>query len=94
MVKIKKQKAKKSVSQKRKLKFEESKCGLEAPRYVNKINQLDKNDVGSLTGNHKEFSKSNKLILKSQATFRSKKHNVFTEKIHKIAVSDNDRGIQ
>lgn len=48
----------------------------------NKTNQLKKSkaDVGSLWENHKEFVK-NKLIVKSQQRFRSKKHNVLTEEV-------------
>ena len=39
--------------------------------------------------------KSNRLILKSQQRFRSEKHNVFTEKVNKIALSTNhDKRIQ
>ena len=30
------------------------------------------------------------LIVKSQQRFKSKKHNVFTEKVSKIALSAND----
>ena len=40
--------------------------------------------------NHKEFIRDNKFILKSQQRIRSKKDNVFTEKVNKIAVSAND----
>ena len=71
-----------------KLKFEEYKHCLEATKLENKINQLESNkvNVNSLTGkNHKEFIK-NKLILKSQQRFRSKKHKVFTEEINKITL--------
>ena len=48
----------------------------------NKTNQLKKGkaDVGSLWENHKEFVK-NKLIVKSQQRFRSKKHYVLTEEV-------------
>ena len=35
--------------------------------------------------------KSNKLILKSQQRFRIEKHKVFTEKVNKIALSDDKR---
>ena len=34
--------------------------------------------------------KNDKLILKSQQRFRSKKHNVFTEEFNKIALSANN----
>ena len=40
---------------------------------------------------HKEFIKNNKLISKTQS-FKSEKHNVFTEEINKIAPSSNDHG--
>ena len=44
---------------------------------------------------HKEFIKNNKLILKSQQRFRSKKHNVFTEEVGKIPLSpEKDEKIQ
>ena len=38
----------------------------------------------------KEFIKNNKLILKIKQRFKSKRHNVFTEEINKIALSSND----
>ena len=38
----------------------------------------------------KDFIKNDKLILKTQQRFKSERHNVFTEKINKIAVSSND----
>ena len=65
---------------------------LEVTQLENKINQLEKNkvDVDSLRENHTEFIKNNKLILKSQQKFRSEKHNVFTEKVNKTALSAND----
>ena len=47
-------------------------------------------DLDSLTENHKEFTKNNKLILESRKRFRSEKHDVFTEKVNKIALSAND----
>ena len=37
-----------------------------------------------------EFIKNNKLILKTQEKFKSERHNVFTEKINKTALSSND----
>ena len=54
-----------------------------------------KNKVGvhSFKENHKEFIKSNKLILKSQQRFKTKKY-VFTE-VNKIAFSvNNDKRMQ
>ena len=49
----------------------------------------------SLTENHKEFIKNNKLTLKSAQKFRSKKHNVFTEEVNKILLrANNDKTVQ
>ena len=57
-----------------------------------KTNQLDKNrlDVNSPGKNRKEFIKNNKLILKPEQRFRSKKHNVFTEEVNKILLIPNN----
>ena len=76
---------------KRKLKFKDYKNCLEATQLENNINHLEKNkvDVESLK-NHKEFMKSNELILKKQKGFRSEKHNAFIGEIKKIALSAND----
>ena len=52
--------------------------------------KIQKVDVGNLKDDNKEFIKNNKLILKTQQRFRSKKHNEFTEEINKIALSSND----
>ena len=38
----------------------------------------------------KEFMRNNKSILKIQQRFKSERHNVFIEKINKIALSSND----
>ena len=43
--------------------------------------------------NHQEFIKKNKLILKTQQTFKSDRH-VFTEDINKIALSSNDNTLK
>ena len=51
--------------------------------------------MDSLQENHNEFIKSNKLILKSQQIFRSKKHNEFTKEGKKIAlIAADDKRIQ
>ena len=57
-----------------------------------KLTNHKKNDIelNSLSENHKESIKNNKLILKLQQRFRSEKHNVLTEKVNKIALSAND----
>ena len=38
----------------------------------------------------KKIAKNNKLILKTQQSFKSDRRNVFTEEINKIALSSND----
>ena len=42
--------------------------------------------MGRFKENHEKFVKSNKLQLKSQQRFRSKKHNIFIEEVNKIAL--------
>ena len=71
---------------KRKLKFEDYENCLEAAQIGNKINHLENNktDVDSLKEDHKEFIKSNKLILKTQQRFRSEKHNVLLKKLIRV----------
>ena len=71
----------------RKLKFEDYENWLAATQIENTINQLEKNkpNVNSL-----RIRKNNRLILKSQQRFKSKKHNVFTEAVNKIALSANN----
>ena len=73
---------------KSKLKLQDYKNCLEAAQIENKINQIEKNktDVDSL----KEIIRNSKSMLKTQRRFESKRHNVFTEEINKIAVSSND----
>ena len=62
------------------LKFEDYKHCLAGTHLKSKIIYLEKNkfNVDSLRKNHKEFTKNNKLILKSQQTFKREKHNVLT----------------
>ena len=43
-----------------------------------------------LRENQRIPKKKTKLILKSQQTFESKKHKVFTKEVNKIALSTND----
>ena len=66
---------------KRKLEFQDCRNCLEAAEIKNKLNHLEKSkiDVDSLEEDQKELIKNIKLILKTQQTFRSEKHNVFTE---------------
>ena len=64
---------------------------MEATQLENKTNYLEKKiDIYCIKENKKEFIRNNKLILKTQQRFKSEKHNVFTEKINKIAFSSND----
>ena len=53
---------------KRKLKFENYKNCLKATQLENKINNLEKSKINvyGINKNHKEFTKSNKSILKIQ----------------------------
>ena len=44
----------------------------------------------NLRENHEEFMKNNKLIVKSQQTFRSEYINAFNKEVHKIVLSAND----
>ena len=46
--------------------------------------------LDSLKDDDREFIKNNKSILKAQQRFRSENHNIFTEEMHKIALSSND----
>ena len=73
---------------KRKLKFENYKKFSEATQLENKVNYLQKNKFG--INSIKELIKNNKSILKIQQRFKSERHNIFTEKIKKIALSSND----
>ena len=40
--------------------------------------------------NQNEFIKNNKLILNTKQSFKSERHNVFTEETNKIALSSSD----
>ena len=46
--------------------------------------------VDSLKNDQKEFIKNNKIKLKTQQSFKSKRHNAFTEETNKIPLSSND----
>ena len=84
---------------KRNFKFESHKNCLEATQLQNEVNYLKKNktDLDSFQGDHKEFIRNNKLILKAQQRFRITleftikiTHNVYTDEINKTALSSND----
>ena len=91
-MKVKKQKAQKTVSQEENLHFKIINTQLQAAQIENKINHLEKNEIvlNSSKEDKKKFVKNNKLILKIQEKLRSETHNVFTEEIKKIALSSND----
>ena len=67
-MKIRKQKAQKSVSWKENLNFKIVKTVLEATQIEKKITYVEKNkiDVESLKENQKEIKKSNKLIFRNK----------------------------
>ena len=77
---------------KQKIKFEDHKFCLEATQVEKNISELKQNklDVVSLTENHREFIKNNKLILEPQQRFTSKKNNVYTEEVNRTLLSATD----
>ena len=89
MIKIKKQKAQKSVI--KRFKFKDYKNCLEAAQIENKTNHLEKNktDVHSLKDDQKEFIKNEKLMFKTQHIFRNEKQ-FFTEEISETILSSNN----
>ena len=80
---------------KRKPKFEDYKNCLEATELENERNHPEKNkiNIDSLKEQHKDFIKNKinssenyeKTKTKSIKSFRSKKHNILTEEVNKIA---------
>ena len=81
-----------------KLKFGDYKQSLEATRIEKKKKKKKKPVkkykivVDRLGKNHnKELIKNNKLILKSQQRFISKKHNLFPEVVNKIVLKANNK---
>ena len=63
---------------------------MEATQFDNKMNYLEKNKIDiNAVKNHKQFIKTNELILQIQYGFKSEMH-VFTEEINKIDLSSND----
>ena len=51
--------------------------------------------MNSFKEDHKEFTKNNKLIFKSQQRFRNEKYKLHTEEANEIALSaNNDKRIQ
>ena len=55
-----------------------------------KLYKKNKIDIDSIKEKHKELIKNVKSISKTPKRFKSERHNVFTEKIDKIALSSND----
>ena len=55
----------------------------------NKVIHLNNNKI-DVKIIHKELTKNNETILKSQQRFKSETYNVFTDEINKIASSSND----
>ena len=78
---------------KKQLRFENYKNYLDATQLAKKINYLEKNkiDIDSLKKiiNNSVFKKQ-QINIKTQQTFKSERHNVFTEGINKIVLSSND----
>ena len=80
---------KKNVSQKKQLKFKNYKNCSEATHLESRINYLEINKINidsffCYKRRHKEFIKSNKLIIKTQRRFKSERHNVLTEEIRLV----------
>ena len=46
--------------------------------------------MDNLRENHKEFIENREIILKSQQWLKREKHNVSTEKVHKIVLTGNN----
>ena len=89
----KRAKSTKKCAIKRKLKFEDYKNCVEVAQIKNEIKSLEKKkkiDRDNLKELQREFIKRNKLILKTQQRFKSRRYNVFTEEINKIVLSCND----
>ena len=92
MIKIKKPKSTQERVIKRRPKFKDYENCLEANQHEKELKYLEKNKLVEdiLTKNHKEFIKSNRLILKSKQRYKSEKHNVFTIGVNKIVLSANN----
>ena len=71
---------------KQKIKFEDYKNCVESNQFEKEIKYLEKNKLvaDSLRENHKEFIKDNRLILKLQQRFKSKKHKMLLKKLTRL----------
>ena len=69
---------------KRKITFKNYQNCLEATIFEKKINYLEKNEINidSFKKNHKEFTKNNKLILKTHQRFKSESNSDLTEEVN------------
>ena len=76
--------AQKSVSSEKLGNLKIIKNWLEASQFDNRINYVERNKTDKDSIKEIIFKKS---ILKIQQRFKSERHNVFTEKINKIALS-------
>ena len=91
LMKTKQWKPQKSVSQNENLDLRIRSNCLGETQLEYEINYLEKNKLDKGESKfRKNFIKNSTLILKSQKRFKSKKHNVYTEKVNKIALSVND----
>ena len=80
---------------KKQIKFKNYKICSEATHLENRINYLEINKINidsffCYKRRHKEFIKSNKLIIKTQQRFKSESHIVFTEEVNKIGLIPKD----
>ena len=80
------------MSHKKKLKFEKIIKTVLKPLnlILKKYLENNKINIDSLKNNNKELRGNNKSILKTQQSFESGRHNVFSEEINKIALSSYD----
>ena len=96
-MKVKKQKRQKNSVIKRKRTFQNYKICSKPSQIINKVKYLEKKEINvdCLKEGQRKFVEKTKLVLKTQQRFKSKRHNVFTEEINKMAlISNNDERIQ
>ena len=82
---------------KRKRTFQDYKICSKPSQITNKVKYLEKKEINvdCLKEDQRKFVEKTKLVLKTQQRFKSKRHNVFTEEINKMAlISNNDERIQ
>ena len=88
----KKAKPRKRCVLKRNIKFKDFKNCQKASQLINKVSCLENKGINadSLKENHRKFVENSKSLLRKQLTFKSEKHDIFTEKINKTSLSSND----